>query len=90
MSKTIPGVPEFIVRDDLLDWVRGLGVDPDRLLELHVTTKAVHVLLRSTLDGTSAMAIDGEHIGKHQLHIPVVTERTAGAPSPIVQNVNPT
>lgn len=76
MSITIPGVPEFLTREQYLAPLRAIGIEPERLVEIRYAHDGIHALVVATLPDSLAAHVDpcrnGVH--KHRVFIPVRDE----------------
>lgn len=70
MSITIPGVPEFLTREQYLAPLRMCGFEPERLVEIRYSRDGIHALVVAT--GEDGLALfDDSGVIKHRVFIPV-------------------
>lgn len=75
MSKTIEGVPEFLTREQYIEFFGALGFDPMQTLELRAAHDGVHALvLVLDEDGKRVFNPNAERYEKHRIFIPVRNE----------------
>ena len=76
MSITIPGVPEFLTREQYLAPLRAIGLEPERLVEIRYARDGIHALVTATLPGSLAAYVDPcrNDTYKHRVFIPIRDE----------------
>ena len=73
---TIPGVPEFLTREQYLAPLRAIGFEPERLVEIRYAPDGIHALVTATLPDSLAAYVDPcrNATYKHRVFIPVREE----------------
>lgn len=76
MSITIPGVPEFLTREQYLAPLRAIGFEPERLVEIRYARDGIHALVTATRPGLLDAYVDScrNDTYKHRVFIPVRDE----------------
>ncbi|WP_102508094.1 hypothetical protein [Sanguibacter massiliensis] len=75
MSITIPGVPEFLTREQYLAPLRAIGFDPADIREIRYAHDGVHALVIARDEhGRKRLDPNGSGYYKHRVFIPIRDE----------------
>lgn len=74
----LPQTPDTLTRDQLLKACQALGLDPNLVVELHLTRERVDVELFAIHSGHGGLVLAGDKFVTGNVSIPV--EREAGTP----------
>jgi hypothetical protein len=71
-TMTIPGVPEYLTREQYTSLISAVGLDPDHLIELRFAADGIHALtLAVDGDGKYRVNPQTDAYYKHRVFVPI-------------------
>lgn len=76
MSKTIPGVPESLTREQFTSLFTAVGIKPEDTAELSFRCDGIYAtVFERTPEGGRMLHEDGSGYVKHEIFIPVIDKK---------------
>lgn len=76
MSKTIPGVPESMTREQFTSLFTAVGIKPEDTTELSFRSDGIYAtVFERTPEGGRMLHEDGSGYVKHEIFIPVIDKK---------------